>query len=114
MVWEGKIEQHKFACLTENQKKVLDGANKRLRILTPATKKKEKTLRAKHIEQLKTIREEMGITESAERTKESREEYEAIVADQNNREHQGRKKQTVKRPVKPIEPISVRIEKRVI
>ena len=114
MVWEGKIEQLKFACLTENPKKVLDGANKRLRILTPATKKKEKTLRAKHIEQLKTIREEMGITESAERTKESREEYEAIVADQKNKEHQGRKKQTVKRPVKPIEPISVRIEKRVI
>ena len=42
MVWEGKIEQHKYACLTDEQKKVLEGANKRLRILTPAMKKKEK------------------------------------------------------------------------
>ena len=65
----------------------------------------------KQIEHLKTLREEMDITESADRAKARRAEYEAMMAEQKNKEHQGKQKKTVKKPVRPIEPISVRIEK---
>ena len=68
MVWEGKLEQHKYACLTEEQRNTLEGENKRLRILTPATKKREKFLRQKQIEKLKMLREKLGITDNPEKS----------------------------------------------
>ena len=49
----------------------------------------------KQIEHLKTLREEMDITESADRAKERRAEYEAMMAEQKNKEHQGKNKKTL-------------------
>ena len=86
MEWEGKIENHKYASLTEEQRRELEGENKRLRLLTPPKSRKETVKRKKQILKLKALREERGITESVIKKKERIEEQEAIIEKQKAKE----------------------------
>ena len=86
MEWEGKIEKHKYASLTEEQRRELEGENKRLRLLTPPKSRKESVTRKKQILKLRALRAERGITESATKAKERKEEQEAIIEKQKAKE----------------------------